>query len=185
MAMLYMPSAFAAADLDSWFRPDSKKEKEKALSVLEQLHIITQKVDANRHSSYELYKGFRRSLRQALEGSGTHKSFGVPASLHAGKRVTIEELDEYAKKQWENILFYMVGSTVGLATSGALGQDVGEGTKTLLKIGEFVKPARGGVSITRAGFTFVLQETNAQVWSLLIVYLRNSPQVSLIAGLLS
>jgi transcription initiation factor TFIIH subunit 4 len=90
-------------------------------------------------------------------------------------------LDEYARKKWESILFYMVGSTVGL-TGSALGQnmgkDIGDGTKTLLKIGEFVKTVGGRVSITKEGFSFLLQETNAQVWSLLIVYLKNSPQVS-------
>jgi transcription initiation factor TFIIH subunit 4 len=157
-----------------------KREKDKALSVLEQLHIIVLKQDANRHSSYELYKGFQKSLRQALEGSGTHRSFGVPSSQPDPNQVTVAFLDEYARRQWENILYYMVGSTVGFATAGALGQDVGEGTKALLKMGEFVKVNNGRVSITRAGFTFVLQETNAQVWSLLIVYLRNSPQVRFI-----
>jgi transcription initiation factor TFIIH subunit 4 len=92
--------------------------------------------------------------------------------------VSIRDLDEYAQKQWENILFYMVGSTVGLASAKVLGQDVGEGTKSLLKIGEFVRIMNGKITITKQGFTFVLQETNAQVWSLLIVYLRNSPTVS-------
>ncbi|KAF2660491.1 transcription factor Tfb2 [Lophiostoma macrostomum CBS 122681] len=179
MAMLYMPGHFASADLDTWFRPDGRGEKDKALSVLEQLHIIVLKQDANRHSSYELYKGFQKSLRQALEGSGTHRSFGVPSSQPDPNKVTVAFLDEYARKQWENILYYMVGSTVGFATAGALGQDVGEGTKALLKMGEFVKVNNGRVSITRAGFTFVLQETNAQVWSLLIVYLRNSPQLGM------
>jgi transcription initiation factor TFIIH subunit 4 len=71
----------------------------------------------------------------------------------------------------------MVGSTVGLTAGLNMGKDIGDGTKTLLKIGEFVKTMGGRVSITKAGFSFLLQETNAQVWSLLIVYLKNSPQV--------
>jgi transcription initiation factor TFIIH subunit 4 len=175
MAMLYMPNPFHVTELDAWFRLEAKKEREKALSVLEQLHILVHKVDASRNSTYELYKSFAKSLRQALEGSGTHRSFGVPASESAKDKVSIAFLDEYARKQWENILFYMVGSTVGLSSSGALGQDIGNGTKELLKMGEFVKVYNSRVSITRQGFTFVLQETNAQVWSLLIVYLRNSP----------
>ena len=154
-----------------------QREKEKALSVLEQLHILILKQDSSRHTFYELYKHFRTSLRQALEGSGTHRSFGVPSSQPDPNRVSVSFLDDYARKQWENILFYMVGSTVGLATSGSLGQDVGEGTKALLKLGEFVKVMGNRVTITSQGFTFVLQETNAQVWSLLIVYLKNSPQV--------
>jgi len=177
MAMLYMPTTFAASDLDAWFRPNTKKQREKALSVLEQLHIIVSQLDANRQMSYELYKGFARSLRQALEGSGSHRSFGVPSSTPDADRATIAFLDEYARQKWENILFYMVGSTVGLANASALGEDVNEGTKALLRAGEFVKVAHGRVSITREGFTFVLQETNAQVWSLLIVYLKHAPQV--------
>lgn len=153
------------------------RDKEKALSVLEQLHIIALKQDENRRTYYELSKGFRRSLRYALEGSGTHASFGVPSSQPDPKKVSIAFLDDYARQQWENLLFYMVGSTVGLTGSGQ-SQDIGEGTKALLKAGELIKTVNGRVSITRAGFTFVLQETNAQVWSLLIVYLRNAPQVN-------
>ena len=179
MAMLYMPAPFPATDLEAWFRPSGKREREKSLAVLEQLHIVVSRQDANRHTSYELYEGFARSLRQALEGSGTHRSFGVPSSEPDPNRVSIAFLDEFARSQWENILFYMVGSTVGLATASALGQDVNAGTKDLLKAGDFVKVAHGRVSITRAGFTFVLQETNAQVWSLLIEYLKYVPNLSM------
>lgn len=87
-------------------------------------------------------------------------------------------LDRYAQKQWESILFYMVGSTAGLANADSFGSSVGEGTKTLLRNGEFVRVGHGRVHITRTGFTFVLQEVNAQVWSLLIVYLKHAPSVS-------
>ncbi|KAF2267920.1 transcription factor Tfb2 [Lojkania enalia] len=179
MAMLYMTGPFPSGDLDAWFKPDGKKDKEKALSVLEQLHIILGKQDSQRHISYELYKGFAHSLRQALTGGGTHRSFGVPSSQLDSNKVSVTFLDEYARKQWENILFYMVGSTVGLTGSNMVGQDIGEGTKALLRAGDFVKVAHGRVSITRTGFTFVLQETNAQVWSLLIVYLKHAPQLGM------
>jgi len=46
-----------------------------------------------------------------------------------------------------------------------------------LEIGEFVTRARTA-EITQAGFEFLLQEVNAQVWSLLIVYLDNAEAVS-------
>lgn len=175
MAMLYMPHPFPQRDLDLWFRPEAQKDKEKALSVLEQLHIIVFKQEGNNQRSYELYPGFKRSLRNALQGSGTHRSFGVRAQTRAEDRVSIKALDEYASKKWENILFYMVGSTVGLQTSRTLDQDVGDGTRALLQMGEFVEQRHGRVSITRAGFTFVLQDTNAQVWGLLLVYLKHAP----------
>src|SRR5689334_18999167 len=80
MAMLYMTGPFPAADLDAWFRPEGNNDKAKSLSVLARLHILLEKQDAARQSSYELYKGFANSLRQALTGSGTHRSFGVPSN---------------------------------------------------------------------------------------------------------
>jgi transcription initiation factor TFIIH subunit 4 len=176
MAMLYMPGPFYAADLNAWIRSDAKSEKEKSLSVLQQLHIVSTKNDDNGQTYYELVPKFARSLRQALEGSGTHRSFGVPSSQPDPNKVSIAFLDEYARNQWENILFYMVGSTVGLSTSGAQGRDLDNGTKRLLQLGNYIT---SGGKITREGFSFVLQETNAQVWSLLIVYLRNAPSVSI------
>jgi len=91
--------------------------------------------------------------------------------------IDIAFLDEYARKQWESILYYMVGSTAGLTNAGSLGSGVSEGTKTLLRNGEFVRVVHGAVHITKTGFSFVLQEVNGQVWSLLIVYLKHAPQV--------
>ncbi|KAF2738137.1 transcription factor Tfb2 [Polyplosphaeria fusca] len=179
MAMLYMTGPFAAADMDAWFRPEGRDAKAKALSVLGQLHIILEKQDSARQISFELYKGFANSLRQALTGSGSSRSFGVPSNKPDPNKVDVAFLDEYARKKWENMLFYMVGSTVGLATSSAVAQDVGEGTKQLLRAGNFVKTTHGRVSITREGFAFVLQETNAQVWSLLIVYLKYAPELGM------
>ncbi|KAH8732571.1 transcription factor Tfb2-domain-containing protein [Phaeosphaeriaceae sp. PMI808] len=173
MAMLYMPSSFPAADLEAWFKPSARKEREQALSILDRLHIITSKREDDRSVSYSLSSGFQRSLRQAIEGSGTHRSFGVPASKaeSGGKRLDIEFLDQHARAQWEGILFFMVSGAAGFAP-GSVKMDVGVGTKKLLHAGDLVRTVHGSPRITKEGFTFVLQETNAQVWNLLIVYLR-------------
>lgn len=177
MGMLYMPTPLSSTDLNAWFRPSAFKLQRAALGILEKLHIIAQKQqDTTRQISYTLNPGFSKSLRQALEGSGTHRSFGVPAPRTNERRVSIEELDQYAQTQWESILFYMVGSTVGF--HGAMQRDIGKGTRSLLEAGDFVsKKMGGGVGITRTGFMFVLQDTNAQVWSLLIEYLKHVNQV--------
>lgn len=153
------------------------REKSQAISVLETLHIISRKQDANRNVSYDLLPAFRKSLRHAFEGSGNHRSFGVPASQSDPHKVDIAFLDNYARTQWENILFYMVGSTVGLVTSGADGRDVHHATKKLLEMGDFISKRGSRIHITRNGFTFVLQDTNTQVWTLLIVYLKSARQV--------
>lgn len=173
MALLYMPAPFPAADLDTWFRAEASLTKKGAMKILEKLHILVAKQDDERKLQYELYKSFASSLRQALEGSGSHRSFGVPSHESQERRVSIEFLDGYAQRQWENILFYLVGNTVGFTNQG--GEDVGKGTKTLLQLAGFYNYGR----ITQEGFTFVLRDTNAQVWSLLVAYLRNAPAVSI------
>jgi transcription initiation factor TFIIH subunit 4 len=171
--MLYMPTPLASADLTAWFRTDDEASKAKrdALYVLEKLHITVLKKDAEGHSSHSLHPGFSLSLRQALEGSGSHRSFGVPSNKPDAERVSIPFLDDYAQERWEGILFYMVASAVDFRVDQEL---VGKGTKELLLAGGFVRKAMaGGVDITSTGFSMLLKDTNAQVWSLLIEYLRH------------
>ncbi|EME77221.1 uncharacterized protein MYCFIDRAFT_146475 [Pseudocercospora fijiensis CIRAD86] len=156
MAMLYMPTPFSVADLDTWVKPehDSAQAKE-------------------RRPALRLNPAFSKSLRQALTGGGNHRSFGVPCTTPDKSSVTIEFLDTFARKQWETILYYVVGSA-NSALSG--GMDVHNSTKKLLENGEFVQMQNGGRQrfITTDGFTFLLQDVNAQIWSLLIVYLQTS-----------
>lgn len=177
MAMLYMPTSFPAAHLETWFKPGAKREREHSIFTLQRLHILDSTLEADRSTSYSLSPGFQRSLRHALEGSGNGGSFGVSATSEESsgeRRVSIEFLDEHAKAQWETILFYMVGGAAGVDVKS----DVGPGTKKLLHAGDLVRTFHGSPRITKEGFTFVLQETNAQVWNLLIVYLKMVNDVS-------
>lgn len=169
MAMLYMPTAFATADLDAWVKPDgdSLQARDRALSILQRLRIIVE----DGRTAWRLSEQFAKSLRMALTGGGDHRSFGVPCSTPDEKPMTIDYLDAFARKQWEAILYYVVGSAN--ASLGGEGR-ITAGTKTLLEKGEFVKRNH----ITQAGFTFLLQEINAQIWTLLIVYLEYCSTVS-------
>jgi transcription initiation factor TFIIH subunit 4 len=89
--------------------------------------------------------------------------------------MSIEDLDVWARGQWESILYYMVGSTGAAMNTG--GSKIFSGTKKLLRMGNFVTVNGERAAITKEGFTFLLQDANAQVWSLLIVYLDNSSSV--------
>ncbi|RYN23375.1 RNA polymerase II transcription factor B subunit 2 [Alternaria tenuissima] len=174
MAMLYRPSSFPVADLDAWFKPSARREKEQAVFTLERLHIIAQVKQDDGTMAWTISTGFQKSLRNALEGSGTHRSFGVPATREesGGKRLSVDFLDEYSRSQWEGILYYLVSGAAGLSKDSISRAEVGPGTKKLLHTGDLVRTIHGSPRITKDGFSFVLQETNAQVWSLLIVYLK-------------
>lgn len=171
MALVFSPTPFTAADLDAWIQPSSRPDKDRAIAVLDALHVID-----SHNKTYSLSPVFRTSLRHALTGGGNHRSFGVPCTTPDDAHVDVVFLDRFARDKWEAILYYMVGSAgAGLAATGAT---TSQGTRTLLELGYFVEMKGSRAVITQAGFTFLLQDSNAQVWSLLVVYLKNAQQVS-------
>ncbi|KAI9704523.1 MAG: RNA polymerase II transcription factor B 52 kDa subunit [Bogoriella megaspora] len=181
MVLLWAPADISTDDIEMMVKSSHRNEKDQATSILERLSII--KITTIRLATgkirrkYHLEEQFKNSLRAALTGGGSYESFGIPVDTSTGKKVTIEVLDAFAQQQWEAILYYMVGS----AGSGIAGNtNISPGTRKLLEIGNFIVPRRGGgAAITQAGFTFLLQEVNAQVWSLLIVYLENAESLKM------
>ncbi|KAF2403271.1 putative TFIIH and nucleotide excision repair factor 3 complexes subunit [Trichodelitschia bisporula] len=171
MALLYMPQPILESDLFAWIRPESQVELDESISTLKRLHIVQVVPEPAAPRAYKLSSSFASSLREALTGQGNHRSFGVPCTTRDPNRMTVEDLDGHARRRWEAILYYMVGST-----GKGLGQAdiISTGTKSLLEVGQFVTIRNERATITKEGFTFLLQEANAQVWSLLIVYLENA-----------
>lgn len=89
--------------------------------------------------------------------------------------MTIPQLDDFARRQWECVLGYMVGSTViRLNDEGA---NLSPAVKHLLQYGGLILVGGRKVDITRDGFAFVLQEVNAQVWTILVLYLEKAEEV--------
>ncbi|MCJ1243295.1 RNA polymerase II transcription factor B 52 kDa subunit [Trapelia coarctata] len=170
MGMLYLSHPLPVSDLDSWVRPDSRRERDQAISLLERLHILRTTADPGKPRAYTLTNPFLGSLRLALTGGGNHNSFGVPCNTPDKHPVSIAQLDEYARKQWEGVLGYMVGSTgVNLIDEGVR---LSDSVKNLLREGGLVKPRGKRAEITQEGFAFILQEVNEQVWTVLIYYLE-------------
>lgn len=66
------------------------------------------------------------------------------------------------------------GAGIHLTSEGV---KLSEGVKTLLRLGRLVEVKNRKVEITQDGFAFILQEVNAQVWTVLILYLENAEQV--------
>ena len=123
-----------------------------------------------------LTANFGSSLRLALTGGGDHQSFGVPSS-DANLEVDLALLDDYARSQWEGILHYVV-SSVGQGTRQE-GQGPATSVKKLLEAGSLVEVGYGKSGITQAGFSFLLQEVNAQIWALLRLWIENAQQMEM------
>ncbi|KAK5995293.1 General transcription and DNA repair factor IIH subunit TFB2 [Cladobotryum mycophilum] len=172
MRMIYMPRPMSLGDLDAWVKPEAKRKKDQALSILRSLHIIQVSAPSKeKPQEIQLMANFKTSLRLALTGGGTHNSFGVPSTLIVPLEIDIPFLDRYARKKWDDILHFVV-SSVGYKSVGE-SSGANKGVKELLIAGRLVdRRPSGGLGITQAGFTFLLQEANAQVWTLLLLWLE-------------
>ncbi|PNP44625.1 hypothetical protein TGAMA5MH_03758 [Trichoderma gamsii] len=171
MRMLFMPHPMTLNDLDVWVKPEAKRNKDQSLSILRGLHIVQISAPSKeKPQEIQLMSNFKRSLRLALTGGGNHNSFGVPSSLLIPPEIDLQFLDRYARKKWEDVLHFVV-SSVGYKSVGD-GSGPNKGVKELLIAGRLVdRRPSGGLGITQAGFTFLLQEANAQVWTLLLLWL--------------
>ncbi|KAI0808600.1 transcription factor Tfb2 [Xylaria sp. FL0064] len=180
MAILYMPTPFPITDLEAWVKPSAKREKDQAIAILRSLHIVQR--DAS--PTISLTPNFRNSLRLVLEGGGDHNSFGVPSTQPIPPDVDVSYLDRYAQAKWDGILHFVVNSvgfTGGPGDRGSNGPK--QSVKDLMIRGHLVERRGGsGISITQAGFTFLLQEANAQVWTLLLLWLESADAVASAKG---
>ncbi|KAI0452969.1 transcription factor Tfb2 [Xylaria acuta] len=180
MAILYMPTPFLLSDLEIWVKPSAKREKDQAISVLRSLHIVQR--DAS--PTISLTPNFRNSLRLVLEGGGDHNSFGVPSTQPVPSDIDLNFLDRYAQKKWDDILHFVVNS-VGFSSGPGDRSSNGpkQSVKDLMIRGHLVERRGGsGINITQAGFTFLLQEANAQVWTLLLLWLESADAVASAKG---
>lgn len=145
------------------------------LSTLRSLHIVQILAPSkDKTQQVQLATNFRASMRLALTGGGNHNSFGVPSTLSVPMEIDVPFLDRYARRRWDDILHFVV-SSVGYKSAAGAGEGAGpnKNVKDILIAGRLVDRRPGGsIGITQAGFTFLLQEANAQVWTLLLLWLE-------------
>ncbi|KAJ2906663.1 uncharacterized protein MKZ38_000399 [Zalerion maritima] len=170
---LFFDGAFPLPTLDLIIRKEAEGQKNQALTLLRSLHIITiSNATKDKASELNITANFRQSLRSVLTGTGNHNSFGVLSPQKTPPNVTIPFLHDYSRRKWDSVLQYVVNSTVK-STHGPRVM-VGDVVKNLLMQGSLVQPSVGGLKITQAGFTFLLQESNAQVWTMLLLWLTSA-----------
>ncbi|KAF9892356.1 RNA polymerase II transcription factor B 52 kDa subunit [Aspergillus nanangensis] len=176
MALLYLKDPLPASDLELWVKHESLKERDNALSILGRLHILSNKLTADNVRAYVVSNPFAASLRQALTGADQTQSFGVLSQTSNHSAVSIPDLDEYARRQWEGVLGYMVGTSgLGIQREAMLSK----GVKQLLQAGHLVEIRDRRVEITQDGFAFVLQDVSTQVWHILILYVESAEAIGM------
>ncbi|KAJ6556819.1 transcription factor Tfb2-domain-containing protein [Mycena vulgaris] len=113
---------------------------------------------------------FQTSLRQGLTGGDATGSFGIPATRNYGEAQedddspSISALDDYSLEKREAILYYLVAPELGEQCSPHISH--------LLHRAGLMASSHGSPHITSAGFDFLLKSPHAQLWDLLLQYLR-------------
>ncbi|KAJ1993923.1 RNA polymerase II transcription factor B 52 kDa subunit [Coemansia spiralis] len=154
LSMLYLDTPLALAQLHQWARPTHQRTVKAKIHQLRKLQILTE------DQGIALNPIFREQLRNALTGGGDFSAFGIPSGQ---PRVTVQWLKRYADEKWEAILHYMVGRSHDITVS--------ESVLGILRTSRLMED-NGGMTITNSGFQFLLQDAVAQVWTVLLQYLR-------------
>lgn len=171
MTMLFHEMPIPLKDLDKWCKPSAKKYQFVALKRLKALHLIEEE---NGGTSIILHPIFRKNFRNCLTGSQPADAFGTICEEDDQAKVDIKFLDAFASHKWESILHFMVGTELGSRPSKSV--------LSLLKLGKLMDgPGNSAESlkITSTGFQFLLQDVNAQIWTLLIQYLTLSQDLNM------
>lgn len=106
-----------------------------------------------------------------LNSDGT-SSFGIACETEDKHKVGIPFLEQHAISRWESILHFMVGTQqTEVPNDGVLSllhhSGLMEGTDPY------------NMRITNAGFQFLLQDVNAQIWTLLLQYLNMAEKLQM------
>lgn len=168
MLMVFNEKPIRLAVWDLWVDLDQGRKLEaEAIRRIKLLNLVIEK-----NGYFALDHHFRQNLRNALVGDGAENAFGVPCPPD-GKEVSVAFLDDYATKKWEAILHFMVGTELNeLPSMGVLTLLQRSGLMAIE--GDIYRRRLSSVRITTLGFQFLLQDVNAQIWTLLLEYLKMS-----------
>lgn len=161
ISMLFNEKPVAVRDLEKWTQPQAKRLQFDALKRLRALHIIEEDSSG---THLRLHQTFRNNFRDCLTGTQAPNAFGILSSEPSDDRVSIRLLDKYASQKWESILHFMVGTELPTKPSKSV--------LSLLKLGGLMEGHGASLKITNQGFQFLLQDVNAQLWTLLLEYLN-------------
>lgn len=168
MSMIFNEKPIALRDLDKWCKPLARKLEFEALKRLESLHLIEYD---SKGSHIRLHSTFRKNFRDCLTGSQNPNAFGSISTTADKYKVDIAFLDNFASLKWETILHFMVGTEATATPSDSV--------LSLLKLGGLMEGPNNKLRITNSGFQFLLQDVNAQIWTLLLQYLNLTQELNM------
>lgn len=155
-SLLFLETKLSLLDFEKLSNAAGKNKQAAAFEKLRRMNIMTE-----RGGNLVMNEAFRTNMKIALVGGGKHNSFGIPVENNL--EADIQSLDTYCTTTWEDILHFMVGTTFD--------RQPGSSIVRLLRTSALIDQSN---RITSSGFQFLLQDGNAQIWTLLLQYLDTS-----------
>lgn len=167
MSMIFNEKPVQVSDFDRWVNPNGRIEQVEAIRALKSLHLLKE------HNGVAVLNPvFRKSFRNVLTGTDIGNSFGVLCDTDDAHKVDVAFLDNYAASKWESILHFMVGTELQESPSPTV-------LELLRHSGLMEGKTAKNLSITNQGFQFLLQDVNAQLWTLLLQYLIKAEELQM------
>ncbi|KAI7840143.1 hypothetical protein COHA_005926 [Chlorella ohadii] len=163
--------SISTALVSSWARADGDSKLGAALAELQKLHLLAQVGQA----SWALNASFQAQLRHAIcSGLLTGQDSATPPP--AATLPLPEDLNHYARQQWDGLLLYLVGGSSQPPgpppqLHGAAAVDI---PSLLARAGLMLKDEYTlSQSISQSGFQFLLADLYSQLWSVVRQYLAD------------
>jgi transcription initiation factor TFIIH subunit 4 len=167
MRLLFLEQPLSQSVIDSWSHPSSNRSHNEAITRLKSLRVYEVSALPGGQQGVTLNENFRVNLRVLVCGGGTPWALVGHRGGEAKHTRDTAFLNDYADRQWEGVLNFMVGG------KGETSTEV-EVKHILEKSNLMASPQGGGrgLVITTRGFQFLLMERSSQVWFFIMNYLE-------------
>ncbi|ETV91391.1 hypothetical protein, variant 1 [Aphanomyces invadans] len=166
MRLLFSNHATYAHDAILHWVQDAAQDKMTAaiekLRHLRVLRVVQGSLD------YVLNPVFQEQLKKALSSLGGSPWEAGRSKLPAEKPIPAVELELYARKRWDSVLHFMVGSTAVAAPPATV---IG-----ILEHTKLMQPSKSdsrALHITDTGYEFMLKDIHAQTWIFVLEYMKD------------
>ncbi|XP_057864350.1 general transcription and DNA repair factor IIH subunit TFB2 isoform X2 [Cryptomeria japonica] len=168
--LLYIDTAVPAKSLDEWVLSDGLSKHRAALDRLLQLRVFVEVTERKKDGNYRLNPAFQSQLRQVIVNGGAPPREPMPPDV-AVRIPSMEELETYALRQWENFLLQLVSSGFEESTSEPFSPSM---MKICQRSGLLTLRENETPRLTENGFQFLLMETSSQLWQIIREYISTA-----------
>ena len=169
--LLFVEQEVPKAVITSWVTSSHKGEEATASKALSDLGVWTDSSTQGGMVTWKVNDTFRENLQRALLGGGD--PWTMSETLEPDKNPRDKAfLDKYSQDRWSTVLHFMVASS-------RQQEGISDDAVQVLTEANLVMREGGDVTITSAGFQFLLMDSPSQVWYFMLQYLETCDKYGL------